>query len=50
MPDLEITRERLRSYETAFTPEEVEELLERVGFEAVESEAGLNLFVLAVKR
>lgn len=47
---LEITRERLRSYETAFTPEEVEELLERVGFEAIKSEVGLSLFVLAVKR
>jgi len=45
--DLEITRERLRAYETAFTPEEVEELLEHSGFEIIKSETGLNLFVLA---
>ena len=47
---LEITRERLRSYETAFTSEEVEELLRRSGFEVTKSKAGLNLFVLAVKQ
>jgi hypothetical protein len=29
---------------------EVEELLKRSGFEIIKSEAGLNLFVLAVKR
>ncbi len=43
-------REHSRSYETAFTPEEVKELLERVGFEVIKSEGGLNLFVLAVKQ
>lgn len=48
--DLEITRERLRAYETAFTPEEVEELLKHSGFEIIKSEAGLNLFVLAAKK
>jgi len=48
--DLEITRERLRAYEAAFTPEEVEELLEHSGFEIIKSETGLNLFVLAAKR
>jgi cation diffusion facilitator family transporter len=48
--DLEITRERLRAYERAFTPEEVKELLERSGFEIIKSEAGLNLFVLAAKK
>jgi cation diffusion facilitator family transporter len=48
--DLEITRERLRAYERAFTPEEVEELLEYAGFEIIKSEAGLNLFVLAAKK
>ena len=47
---LEIARERLRAYETAFTLEEVEEMLEHSGFEVVKSEAGLNLFVLAVKK
>jgi SAM-dependent methyltransferase len=46
---LEITRERLRAYETAFTLEEIEEMLEHVGFEVIKIEAGLNLFVLAVK-
>ena len=48
--DLEITRERLRAYETAFTPEEVEKLLEHSGFEIIKSEAGLYLFVLGAKR
>jgi len=48
--DLEITRERLRAYEMAFTPEEVEELLEHSGFEIIKSETGLNLFVLAAKK
>jgi SAM-dependent methyltransferase len=38
------------SYATAFTPEEIEELLECSGFEVVKSEAGLSLFLLAVKR
>jgi SAM-dependent methyltransferase len=46
---LEIARVRLRSYETAFTLEEVEGVLERSGFEVIQSQAGLNLFVLAVK-
>lgn len=46
----EIAWERLRAYETAFTLEEVEELLNRSGFEVVKSEPGLNLFVLAGKR
>lgn len=48
--DLEITRERLHSYEAAFTLQEVEELLDRSGFEVIKSESGLNLFVLAVKQ
>jgi ubiquinone/menaquinone biosynthesis C-methylase UbiE len=48
--DLEITRERLRAYETAFTPEEVEELLKHSGFEIIRSETGLSLFVLAAKK
>jgi cation diffusion facilitator family transporter len=48
--DLEITRERLRAYERAFTSEEVEELLEHSGFEIIKSETGLNLFVLAAKK
>lgn len=40
----------MRSYETAFTPEKIEELLKRSGFEVITSEAGLALFVLAAKR
>jgi len=47
---LEVTRERLRAYETAFTPEEVAEMLGCSGFEVIRSKAGLSLFVLAVKR
>jgi ubiquinone/menaquinone biosynthesis C-methylase UbiE len=47
---LEIARVRLRSYETAFAPEEVEGMLRRSGFEIIQSQAGLNLFVLAAKR
>ena len=46
---LEVTRARLRAYETAFTPEEVGEMLEHSGFEIIQSEAGLSLFALAVK-
>jgi ubiquinone/menaquinone biosynthesis C-methylase UbiE/Co/Zn/Cd efflux system component len=46
----EIARVRLRAYETTFTLEEVEGMLERSGFEVIQSEAGLNLFALAVKR
>jgi ubiquinone/menaquinone biosynthesis C-methylase UbiE len=47
---LEIARVRLRSYEMALELQEVEQLLERSGFEIVHSEAGLNLFVLAEKK
>jgi hypothetical protein len=47
---LETARVRLRSYERAFTPEEVETLLEHSCLEVIESRAGLNLFVLAVKK
>ena len=47
---LEIARTRLRSYETAFTLEEIGRVLERSGFEVLQSEAGLNLFVLAMKK
>ena len=46
----EIARVRLRAYETAFTLEEVERMLECSGFEVIQSEAGLNLFALAVKK
>jgi hypothetical protein len=46
----EIARVRLRAYETTFTLEEVEGMLERSGFEVIQSEAGLNLFALAVKK
>ena len=47
---LEVTRERLRAYETAFTLEEVAEMLGCSGFEVIRSKAGLSLFVLAVKK
>ena len=47
---LGVTRERLRAYETAFTPEGVVEMLGRSGFEVIRSKAGLSLFVLAVKK
>jgi ubiquinone/menaquinone biosynthesis C-methylase UbiE len=47
---LEVTRERLRTYETAFTPEEVAGMLGHSGFEIIRSKAGLSLFVLAVKK
>jgi ubiquinone/menaquinone biosynthesis C-methylase UbiE/Co/Zn/Cd efflux system component len=48
--NFEITRTRLRSYQTAFTMEEAVELLERSGFEILESEADLSLFILAAKK
>lgn len=47
--NLEVARGRLRSFEMAFTLEEVEELLKRSGFEIIKGEAGLSLFVLAAK-
>ena len=48
--DPEVTRERLRAYETAFTRQEVEQMLEQSGFEVLDSRSGLNLFILAVKQ
>jgi SAM-dependent methyltransferase len=46
----EVARVRLQSYDRALTLEEVERLLDRSGFEILQRKAGLNLFVLAVKK